>query len=133
VSVSVYIYVVQEWPYDLNATTALALEPQDDSFLFELFSRGQQDAASWAAQQGFPPEVLQRLQQGAADAEGLKVVRRPAAADSVDGTRQQQQQQGTGGGQQEDAGGGQQAAAVAVAAAGMQEVQGVLSKACGNV
>jgi hypothetical protein len=116
------ICALQDWPHDLNATTALALEPQDDAFLFDLFTRGQQDAGSWAQQQGFPSEVLQRLQEGAADVEPLKVVRR--GSDSVRNSGQQQQVQG---------GGQQEGAAVAAAAAGMQEVQGVLSKAGSNV
>lgn len=66
----------KDWPHDLDATTKLALYPQGDDFLWDLFHRGCQDAAIWAEQQGFPDEVLQRLRDGAADAPQLKVERR---------------------------------------------------------
>lgn len=75
----------QDWPHDLNATTNLALVPQSDDFLWDLFRRGQQDAASWARQQGFPPHVLQRVAEGAAEAPHLRVVRPPPSSDSVSG------------------------------------------------
>jgi hypothetical protein len=51
----------QLWPHDLNETTKLALFPQPDDFLFDLFERGRADALAWAQQQGFPADVLQRL------------------------------------------------------------------------
>lgn len=104
----------QEWPHDLDATTKLALYPQGDDFLWGLFERGQQDGISWAQQQGFPPEVLQRVAQGAAEVEELRV-RRMSAREPT----QQQQQRGDGQMKQQQ----QEAAAVIAAAEGMQEVQ----------
>lgn len=107
---------LQEWPHDLNATTALALTPQDDAFLWDLFQRGQQDGASWARQQGFPAEVLARLDEGgAAEPEALRVVGSSTAGSG--GSRQQQQVLPPGR--------VEEAAAVA-AAQGVQEVQEVL-------
>jgi hypothetical protein len=61
----------QPWPHDLNETTKLALFPQPDDFLFDLFDRGRADALAWAQQQGFPAEVLQRLTTAAGSAAGL--------------------------------------------------------------
>lgn len=116
----------QEWPHDLNATTALALTPQDDAFLWGLFQRGQQDAASWAQQQGFPAEVLARLDAAgaAAEPEALRVV---VGAGSTAGGgsswRADQQQQVVPPGRSEEE------ATVATAAQGMQEVREVLLQA----
>lgn len=103
--------VLQDWPHDLNATTALALYPQDDDFLWGLFKRGQDDAAAWAQQQGFPSEVLARLNDTAAEPAMLRVVRSSSGGDGREG------QQG-----QDKA-----AAAAAVAAQqGLQEVRQVM-------
>lgn len=115
----------QEWPHDLDATTKLALYPQDDDFLWGLFERGQQDGISWAQQQGFPPEVLQRVAQGAAEVEELRVWRR---SDREPTQQQQQQQHGDGQMKQQQ----QEAAAVMAAAEGMQEVQQEYIPAAGS-
>lgn len=80
--------LLQDWPHDLDATTKLALYPQSDDFLWDLFHRGCQDAASWARQQGFPDEVLQRLHGGAADAPQLKVERRVSSSSDGAGSSQ---------------------------------------------
>jgi hypothetical protein len=118
---------LQEWPHDLNATTALALTPQDDAFLWGLFQRGQQDAASWAQQQGFPAEVLARLDAAgaAAEPEALRVVvgAGSTAGSGGSGRRAGQQQQAVPSGRSEEE------ATVATAAQGMQEVQEVLLQA----
>jgi len=57
---SISLDTFQEWPHDLQATTQLALHPSTDDFLWGLFKRGQADAVTWAQQQGFPAEVLQK-------------------------------------------------------------------------
>lgn len=111
------LYCLQDWPHDLNATTTLALYPQDDDFLWDLFSRGQKDAATWAQQQGFPAEVLNRLAAvAAAEPQELRVVRSSSSSGARDEGQQQQQQQW---GKMNQAEG----ATVAAAAEGMQEVQ----------
>lgn len=116
--VSIALDKFQTWPHDLNATTNLALFPPDDDFLWDLFRRGQQDGVSWAAQQGFPQDMLQRLPHHADQAEELRVCRSSSAAGEVvqqqdkaaTQSRQQQQEQ-------------EQAAVVAAARQGMQELQ----------
>eukprot|EP00775_Hariotina_reticulata_P005459 gene5459-5693_t len=57
---SIALDTFREWPHDLQATAQLALHPNTDDFLWGLFERGQADAVTWAQQQGFPAEVLQK-------------------------------------------------------------------------
>jgi hypothetical protein len=132
----------QQWPHDLNETTKLALYPQPDDFLFDLFDRGRADALAWAQQQGFPAEVLQRLttaapatgavQEAAAataagDGQGGRVAARVVPADAVglpaelrvarrQEYHQQQQMPGLQQQQQQEA-----SAAVVVAEAGAEQ------------
>jgi hypothetical protein len=75
----------QPWPHDLNETTKLALFPQPDDFLFDLFDRGRADALAWAQQQGFPAELLQRLTTAAGSGAGLAQGSGAAAAATAAG------------------------------------------------
>jgi hypothetical protein len=137
----------QLWPHDLNQTTQLALYPQPDDFLFDLFDRGRADALAWAQQQGFPAEVVGRLTVKAAAAtagegaaaghDGVLGGANLVPADAVElpaelrvarrvVLEQKQQQQGGSAGvrQQQQQ---QEAAAVALAQAGMKEAGAVMA------
>lgn len=104
---------MQDWPHNLDATTKLALYPQDDDFLWDLFNRGRQDAEAWARQQGFPADVLQRLQDGTADAPELKVERSSRVGSSSAGIKAASAQQ-------------EELATVAVADQGLRDAQQVM-------
>eukprot|EP00878_Enallax_costatus_P045848 GHUV01055354.1.p1 GENE.GHUV01055354.1~~GHUV01055354.1.p1 ORF type:complete len:493 (+),score=165.50 GHUV01055354.1:717-2195(+) len=77
----------QEWPHDLDTTTKLALYPQDDVFLWDLFERGRADGLSWARDVGFPAEVLQKVEGLTSDSDQL-----PSSLRVVREQLQQQQQ-----------------------------------------
>jgi hypothetical protein len=105
----------------MDASTRLALFPQHDDFLWEMFHRGAKDAAAWAAREGFPAEVLARLQQGAADTPLLKVVRRPAGEQQQQQPAQQPDSRPLG--HRQDSQRRKQDDALAAATAGVREVR----------
>lgn len=125
--VSIALDKFQAWPHNLEQTTNMALYPQDDDFLWDLFERGRADALCWAQQQGFPQELLQRLTAPAATAAGATgdvAAQTAAAGFEVPPELQvvrplQQQEQPAAGQQKSDMEKEQQAATVAAAAAGV--------------